>query len=186
VLTRCTACPSPRTAGRDGAAERLTFDHKPGDEGEKARIEALGGTVVCLRGVARLDGNLAVARSFGDLAFAPRLSVEPYTNTVALAPTDYVLVIACDGLWDVVTDQQAIDSVHRICSRGGDADLAAATLRDMALELRYAASLACFFSLLVCMRVQRLCCGGLCGRRLGSWHTSAAAAATGAWTTFLW
>jgi len=122
--------------GRDGAAERLTFDHKPGDEGEKARIEALGGSVVYLRGVARLDGNLAVARSFGDLAFAPRLSVEPYTNTVALRPTDHVLVIACDGLWDVVTDQQAIDAVHRICSRGGDADLAAATLRDMALELR--------------------------------------------------
>lgn len=41
----------------------MTIDHKPGEEGEKARIEALGGTVVYLRGIARLDGNLAVARS---------------------------------------------------------------------------------------------------------------------------
>eukprot|EP01045_Picozoa_sp_COSAG04_P017476 COSAG04_NODE_1547_length_6397_cov_31.714513_9_plen_64_part_00 len=48
---------------REGGAERLTIDHKPGEEGEKARIEALGGTVVYLRGIARLDGNLAVARS---------------------------------------------------------------------------------------------------------------------------
>ena len=48
---------------RERGAERLTIDHKPGEEGEKARIEALGGTVVYLRGIARLDGNLAVARS---------------------------------------------------------------------------------------------------------------------------
>ena len=94
---------------RASGAERLTIDHKPGalslsislslplsdsdsgsdslrltgEEGEKARIEALGGTVVYLRGIARLDGNLAVARSFGDLAFAPRLSVEPFTTEVS-------------------------------------------------------------------------------------------------------
>lgn len=76
--------------GRNGTAQRLSFDHKPGDPGEKARIEALGGTVVYLRGIARLDGNLAVARSFGDLAFAPRLSVEPFVASTALQPTDAV------------------------------------------------------------------------------------------------
>jgi len=120
--------------GRDGIATRLTFDHKPGDEGEKARIEAAGGTVVYLRGIARLDGNLAVARSFGDLAFAPRLSVDPYTASFELTPTDYVLIVACDGLWDVVSDQQSVDYVHRVCSRGGSAELAAAHLRDTAYE----------------------------------------------------
>lgn len=119
---------------RAGGAERLTIDHKPGEEGEKARIESLGGTVVYLRGVARLDGNLAVARSFGDLAFAPRLSVEPYTNEVHLQETDRALILACDGLWDVVSDQEAIDYVIRVCSRGGTAVLAAEKLRDESLE----------------------------------------------------
>ena len=119
---------------RAGGAERLTIDHKPGEEGEKARIESLGGTVVYLRGVARLDGNLAVARSFGDLAFAPRLSVEPYTNEVPLQDTDRALILACDGLWDVVSDQEAIDFVIHVCSRGGTAVLAAERLRDESLE----------------------------------------------------
>eukprot|EP01043_Picozoa_sp_COSAG02_P001571 COSAG02_NODE_34_length_49821_cov_105.420438_2_plen_607_part_00 len=119
---------------RAAGAERLTIDHKPGEEGEKARIEALGGTVVYLRGIARLDGNLAVARSFGDLAFAPRLSVEPFTTEVALQETDRALILACDGLWDVVSDQESIDFVIHVCSRGGSAVLAAEKLRDESLE----------------------------------------------------
>ena len=119
---------------RAGRAERLTIDHKPSEPDEKARIESLGGTVVSLRGVDRLDGNLAVARSFGDLAFAPRLSVEPYTNEVPLQETDRALILACDGLWDVVSDQEAIDYVIRVCSRGGTAVLAAEKLRDESLE----------------------------------------------------
>ena len=119
---------------RASGAERLTIDHKPGEEGEKARIEALGGEVVYLRGIARLDGNLAVARSFGDLAFAPRLSVEPFTTEVALQESDRALILACDGLWDVVSDQEAIDFVIHVCSRGGSAVLAAEKLRDESLE----------------------------------------------------
>jgi len=87
-----------------------------------------------LRGIARLDGNLAVARSFGDLAFAPRLSVEPFTAEVSLQETDRALILACDGLWDVVSDQESIDLVNHVCSRGGSAVLAAEKLRDESLE----------------------------------------------------
>jgi protein phosphatase PTC1 len=134
--------------GRDGVAERLSFDHKPGDPGEQTRIEGLGGTVVYLRGIARLDGNLAVSRSFGDLAFAPRLSVEPFTSSVALQSTDAVLIIACDGLWDVVTDQEAVDFVIRVCSRGADVDLAAQQLRDEALTRRSSDNISVMVSLL--------------------------------------
>jgi serine/threonine protein phosphatase PrpC len=47
-----------------------------------------------------------------------------------------VLVVACDGLWDVMDDQEAVDFVTRVCSRGAHVDLAAQQLRDEALTRR--------------------------------------------------
>ena len=75
-----------------------------------------------------------VSFRFGDLAFSPRLSAEPYISEVALLPTDRALILACDGLWDVVSDQEASDFVIFVCSRGGTANLAAEKLRDESLE----------------------------------------------------
>ena len=123
--------------GRNGVAERLTFDHKPEEEKEKARIERAGGEVIAIDEgrVMRLNGGPSISRSFGDLHYVRYgLTAEPYTKTVQLTPEDKALVIACDGLWDVVSDQEAIDSVYEICSRGGDVNMAAAVLRDMAYK----------------------------------------------------
>ena len=47
-----------------------------------------------------------------------------------------MLVVACDGLWDVMDDQEAVDFVTRVCSRGAHVDLAAQQLRDEALTRR--------------------------------------------------
>lgn len=45
---------------------RLTRDHKPSEESEKARIEAKGSFVATIFGVARVAGQLAVSRAIGD------------------------------------------------------------------------------------------------------------------------
>lgn len=73
-----------------------TIPHKPDDE--KARIQSLGGSV---RG-GRVGGSLAVARAFGDGYYHPYVSTEPdivYYNFVELGCR---IVLACDGLWDVL------------------------------------------------------------------------------------
>ena len=66
-------------------------------------------------GIHRLDGMLAVSRAFGDLALAPHVSVVPYTSHTLLQTQpgyeDEWLILACDGVWDVLSDTQAAELV---------------------------------------------------------------------------
>jgi len=60
----------------------------------------------------RLGGSLAISRAFGDSEFKKAgLTADPFITTTTLLPTDTHLIIACDGLWDVATDQEAVDLV---------------------------------------------------------------------------
>jgi len=54
----------------------------------------------------------------------------PYTTETHLANNDEFLILACDGLWDVATDQQAVDLVRD----EQDADTAAKKLMQHALD----------------------------------------------------
>jgi len=92
---------------RNGKAERLSYDHKGSDEGETKRIIDAGGFVV----LNRVNGILAVTRSLGDHAMKDYVIGEPYLMSVTLDPTDTHLILACDGLWDVTSDQDAIDLI---------------------------------------------------------------------------
>jgi len=92
---------------RDGKAFRLSYDHKGSDENETKRIVDAGGFVV----LNRVNGILAVTRSLGDHAMKDYVIGEPYLTEVLLEPTDTHLILACDGLWDVATDQEAVDLV---------------------------------------------------------------------------
>lgn len=39
---------------------------------------------------------------------------EPHICTVDLTPSDTVLILACDGVWDVIDDQEAVDFVSKL------------------------------------------------------------------------
>jgi protein phosphatase PTC1 len=92
---------------RNGKAVRLSYDHKGSDEGETKRIVDAGGFVV----LNRVNGILAVTRSLGDHAMKDYVIGEPHLNATLLEPTDTHLILACDGLWDVASDQEAIDLI---------------------------------------------------------------------------
>ncbi len=49
-------------------ALELTDDHQPDREDERLRVEANGGFVENQGGVPRVNGQLAVSRSIGDVA----------------------------------------------------------------------------------------------------------------------
>lgn len=92
---------------RNGQALRLSYDHKGSDEAETKRIMDAGGFVV----LHRVNGILAVTRSLGDHAMKDYVIGDPHLMEVKLEPTDTHVIIACDGLWDVISDQEAIDLI---------------------------------------------------------------------------
>ncbi|RUP06343.1 phosphatase 2C-like domain-containing protein [Jimgerdemannia flammicorona] len=92
---------------RNGQAVRLTYDHKGSDAQEAKRIMDLGGFVMN----NRVNGVLAVTRSLGDSTMKEFVVGNPYTTETVLVDSDPFLILACDGLWDVCDDQDAVDLI---------------------------------------------------------------------------
>eukprot|EP00296_Roombia_truncata_P007910 JP446369.1.p1 GENE.JP446369.1~~JP446369.1.p1 ORF type:complete len:259 (+),score=35.19 JP446369.1:30-806(+) len=110
---------------RDGTAERLSYDHKSTDEGEIKRVNEAGGCVV----LNRVQGVLAVTRAFGDHSLKPSVVPTPFITETPLKESDKVLVLACDGLWDVCEDSTSIADIE-----GMPAQQAAEFLVRLALD----------------------------------------------------
>ncbi|KAG8644872.1 probable protein phosphatase 2C 30 isoform X2 [Manihot esculenta] len=100
---------------RGGVAQALTSDHHPSREDERERIEALGGYVDCCHGVWRIQGSLAVTRGIGDRNLKQWVISEPETQVLKIKPEFEFLILASDGLWDKVTNQEAVDLVRPLC-----------------------------------------------------------------------
>ncbi|KIY99425.1 hypothetical protein MNEG_8535 [Monoraphidium neglectum] len=116
---------------RGGRAHRLSEEHRAGSNAaELERVLSAGGRVVTLwpGAAARVAGSTGpasswasmVTRSLGDFAFKhphPILSPEPALRSVALTPSDSLLLVATDGVTDVLPDDDAlaiaVDAVER-------------------------------------------------------------------------
>ncbi|KAE9604691.1 hypothetical protein Lal_00010898 [Lupinus albus] len=90
----------------------LSSDHKPNREDEWTRIEAAGGKVIQWNGY-RVLGVLAVSRSIGDQYLKPWIIPEPEVMFVNREKNDECLILASDGLWDVMTNEEACDIARK-------------------------------------------------------------------------
>ncbi|KAF8636043.1 hypothetical protein AX15_000200 [Amanita polypyramis BW_CC] len=106
-----------------GEVKPLSYDHKPTNEMEKARICAAGGFI----DYGRVNGNLALSRALGDFEFKKNRSLGPEQQIITADPDitchkvteeDEFLVLACDGIWDCLSSQQVIDFVRYEISQG--------------------------------------------------------------------
>ncbi|KAG8043402.1 hypothetical protein GUJ93_ZPchr0458g22511 [Zizania palustris] len=95
-----------------GCANQLTVDHEPHTTNERERIEKQGGFVTTFPGdVPRVNGQLAVARAFGDQSLKAHLSSEPDVRHVPINSSIEFVILASDGLWKVMKNQEAVDLV---------------------------------------------------------------------------
>lgn len=96
----------------------MSFDHKPENEKEKARIEAAGGYV----SMGRIKGELAVARSIGDYLYKGRVKLQYEEQLMTGIPdieihkrdgTEEFLVCACDGIWEVHSNEKVGEMIRQ-------------------------------------------------------------------------
>ena len=102
---------------KDGSVVALSFDHKPRDPKELERIERAGGHV---NEVNRVNGVLNLSRSLGDMNFktnsgvgreAQVITAEPDVTVTDLDQDVDLLVLGCDGIWDCLSNEEAVDFI---------------------------------------------------------------------------
>jgi len=94
---------------KSGAAERMSTDDKCDNPQENLRVKSGGGIIL----ENRLGGVLAVTRAFGDHALTKvGLIATPHIVKHIIKPFDKYLVIASDGVWDELSDSDAIGLCH--------------------------------------------------------------------------
>lgn len=129
-------------AARGSKALALSEDHKPAQDRERNRIVAAGGFLSEIGGVCRVNGNLNLSRAIGDLKYKANdslppsdqiITAQPDVHHVTLTDEDRFFVLACDGVWDVMENQQVCDFVSERLDRGMDPKAIACDLLDSCL-----------------------------------------------------
>lgn len=113
---------------------QLTVDHIASNDDERKRVETLGGFVASKGGTPRVNGTLVLSRSLGDVHFDKLISRVPH---VVVMTKDEIkgkcrresegisndpeipcfIILASDGLWDEISNQEAIDIVTHVIQK---------------------------------------------------------------------
>lgn len=118
ILNKANIGDSRAVASVAGRVDPLSIDHKPTCPEEKNRVISAGGWVQ----FNRVNGNLALSRAFGDFVFKrneKRSAIEqiviahPDVQTRPLNNKLEFIVMACDGVWDVMTNEEVIEFCRR-------------------------------------------------------------------------
>ncbi|XP_052143663.1 probable protein phosphatase 2C 20 isoform X1 [Oryza glaberrima] len=129
---------------RNGQASALSVDHKPDSESERERVQNAGGVAVGYSyrkimgrwvtkkqwGFTDFKGRVSISRSIGDFACKKNERLPPEDQMLTCNPdiltmdiTDDMefLVIATEGLWCNMTNQNVVDHTHDRLLEGAEA-----------------------------------------------------------------
>uniref|UniRef100_A0A453A245 protein-serine/threonine phosphatase n=1 Tax=Aegilops tauschii subsp. strangulata TaxID=200361 RepID=A0A453A245_AEGTS len=98
---------------KSGKAIALSDDHKPNRSDERKRIESAGG-IVMWAGTWRVGGVLAMSRAFGNRLLKQFVVAEPEIQEQEIDDELEFLILASDGLWDVVPNEDAVSLVKMV------------------------------------------------------------------------
>ncbi|CAM9476973.1 unnamed protein product [Ectocarpus fasciculatus] len=119
----CNTGDSRAVLASEGASRPLSVDHKPDNRTERQRIEAAGAKVEH----NRVEGKLAVSRCIGDHPFKsdPKLPLErqmvvcdPEVTVIKRSDEDEFVIMACDGVWDVMGNDEACFFLRKSIQEG--------------------------------------------------------------------
>jgi len=106
-----------------GQAVEMSIDHKPDDDKERKRVEKGGGYV----SDGRINGNLNLSRAIGDMEYKKNteLGVDeqliiavPDVKKRTLTSDDEFIIMGCDGIWEVKSNQSIVDFVGELVKKG--------------------------------------------------------------------
>ncbi|KAJ8561659.1 hypothetical protein ON010_g8019 [Phytophthora cinnamomi] len=132
---------------KDGRTVEMSYDHKPINvrrrgtvAGERRRIENAGGLVRS----NRVNGDLAVSRALGDFSYKAntklpaeqqQVSAEPDIEVQNIDGTEEFLILACDGIWDVMSNDELCAYIRQLMNNGeSDLKLIAEEILDNCLR----------------------------------------------------
>jgi len=124
-----------------GQVRFQTIDHKPSLPSEYDRINNLGGRVGYeLDDSPRVFGRnglggLALSRAIGDTFYGEMVPVDPDVTEFNLNSEDEYIVLASDGVWDVMTSFDVCDLISMLMEKGVGAQKACDILVQRALVL---------------------------------------------------
>eukprot|EP00978_Attheya_sp_CCMP212_P024287 scaffold76085_cov44-Attheya_sp.AAC.2 len=109
-------------------AIQLTVDHVASNPQEQIQVKNRGGYLKMGGGIDRVNGILAVTRTIGDADLAPVLSRKPHVTALSRSEVCEMcrnpdgnnlsfpcfVVLASDGLWDVMSNQEAVDMLVQV------------------------------------------------------------------------
>ncbi|KAL7201333.1 hypothetical protein ACSBR1_033100 [Camellia fascicularis] len=123
---------------RKGVSIQMSEDHRPTCLSERKRVEDLGGY---FDNDGYLNGDLGVTRALGDwymkfpIGSSSPLIAEPEFQHTVLMEDDEFLIVACDGVWDVMSNQDAVRLVRGGLRRCNDPQQCARELVNEAVRL---------------------------------------------------
>ena len=93
--------------------------------------------------IQRVNGSLAVSRALGDFEYKMDFSIDAAEQLVSPEPeisviprddeVDEFIVIGCDGIWDVMSNEEVGDYIRSRMLLSGDLELICSELLDTCL-----------------------------------------------------
>jgi serine/threonine protein phosphatase PrpC len=111
------------TMGKAGKMVEMSVDHKPESQIEIDRIEKAGSTITD----GRVDGNLNLTRSLGDLKYKQKEGFKPEEQPITADPDVYefeltedidFIIMGCDGIWERKSNEEMVEYVYSKLNAG--------------------------------------------------------------------
>lgn len=122
---------------RGGQIHQLTRDHSPANNAEKHRLMRAGVAIHAVGSKGKANGVLEATRGLGnhgDPVLKSAILCEPYTMSAKIDQYAEFLILATNGLWEVVTFEEAVEIIQQVIHCDANTDCMKSTEEKQPLQ----------------------------------------------------